>query len=142
MAHVHETTEINATPEVVWGLLGDPGRIGEWLPALAGSTVEGDTRSCTTQDGAQIRERIVEHSDAQRYYIYEVTESPFPLTFYRSRIAVEGHDGHTHVSWEADFRADPADAEGELTTMLAQMYRDGLASVRQRIEQAGGAPAT
>ena len=41
---------------------GDPATIGEWVPALAGSSLSGSERFCTTGDGARIAERILAHS--------------------------------------------------------------------------------
>lgn len=139
MTQVHETIEIHASPDDVWALAGDPGRIGEWVPALAGSTIENGYRACTTQDGAEIVERVLEHSDEGHYYIYEITNSPLPLRSYRSRLAVDGHGDHSHVSWEAEFDAASPDLAPELATSFSQIYRDGLATLRERLEVAEAA---
>lgn len=139
MGQVRETIEIDASPEDVWALAGDPGRIGDWVPALAGSTLESEYRSCTTQEGAEIVERVLEHSDEGRYYVYEIAESQLPLRSYRSRLAVHGHGDHSHVNWEAEFEAESPDVEPELAQEFGQIYRDGLASLRERLEVAGAA---
>ena len=136
MAQVVETVEIQAPADEVWALVGDPGRIGEWVPALAASTLQNDRRACTTEEGADIVERILEHSDVERYYVYEITSSPLPLTRYRSQLAVHGHDGHSHVVWEADFEAENAAVEPELAGTFERIYRDGLATLRGRFEAA------
>ncbi len=134
MTQVRETIEIHASPEDVWALAGDPGRIGEWVPALAGSTMENGYRACTTRDGAEIVERVLEHSEEEHYYIYEITNSPLPLRSYRSRLAVHGHADHSHVTWEAEFDAESPDLEPELATRFGQIYREGLATLRERLE--------
>lgn len=136
MGRVRETIEIDAAPEDVWALAGDPGRIGEWVPALAGSTVEDDYRACTTQDGGEMLERVLEHSDENRYYVYEIASSPLPLQTYRSRLAVHGHHDHSHVDWEAEFEAQSPELEPELAGNFSQIYRDGLATLRDRLEAA------
>jgi mxaD protein len=139
MAQVLETVEINAPPDEVWAIVGDPGRIGEWVPALADSTLEDDYRSCTMQDGAEIVERIVERSDEERYYIYEIASSPLPLKSYRSWLAVQGHGDHSHVVWEAQFQAESADQEPDLVAAFERIYREGLITLRDHIEVAAAA---
>lgn len=136
MAQVHETIEIQASPDQVWSVAGDPGRIGDWLPALAGSTVEGDRRTCTTEDGAELEERILEHSNDQHYYTYEITRAPFPVTSYRSRLGVEGHHDHSHVTWEAHFEAESPGQEAELVETFSDIYRQGLENLRANLEGA------
>lgn len=134
MAHVHETITIDADADTVWDIAGDPARIAEWLPALATSSAEGDHRSCTLQDGGELEERIIERSDAERFYEYEILAGPMPVRSYRSRFSVEGHDGHSHVEWRADFSPESAEQEDELTETFAGLYREGLASLRDRLE--------
>lgn len=85
MANVRETVIIAAHPNEVWDIAGDPDRIADWVPAIAASAADGDERSCTLVDGAELVERILERSDAQRYYDYEIVDAPMPVRFYRSR---------------------------------------------------------
>lgn len=139
MAHVHEEIEINASPDEIWPLAGDPGRIADWLPALSSSRAEGSARECTMVNGAELKERILEHSDEQRSYSYEIVEAPVPLRCYTSRLSVHGHDGHTHVVWDADFEPEDAEQEGELVEMFTQTYREGLESLRERFEPGSAA---
>ncbi len=139
MAQILEGVEIHAPAEQVWALVGDPGRIGEWVPALAGSTLHDDYRACTTQEGAKIVERILDHSDEEHYYIYEIASSPLPLRLYRSWLSVQGHGDHSHVSWEAEFEAESPDLEPEPAGKFGEIYREGLAALRDRLEVAAAA---
>jgi hypothetical protein len=134
MALVNETIEIRALPEDVWALAGDPGRIGEWEPALAGSTPIDEGRACILQDGAEILESVLAHSDEGRYYVSEITSSPLPLRSHTSRPSVHGHGGPAHVNWVAQFEADSPHLEPQLVQELGHMYRDGLATLRDRLE--------
>lgn len=113
MAQVRESIEIDAPPDAVWALVGDSDRIGEWVPFLAGSSAENGERSCTTADGAEIRERALDRSDEGLYYTHEITSSPFPVRSYVSRLSVHGHDGHTHVDWATEFERE---ARSTMTT--------------------------
>lgn len=131
-----EEVTIDASPEEVWRVAGDPATIGKWVPALAGSTLTGAERHCTTGDGATISERILAHSDADRSYAYTIVDSPLPLRWYRSTLAVRGHGEHSHVRWEAEFEAVEETQEEELEQLFTGIYRDGLASLRERLEAA------
>lgn len=134
MPRIEQTIMIDALPEDVWRVAGDPARIGEWLPALSGASLDGAERTCTTADGGIIRERIIEHSDAQRHYTYEIVEASLSVSSYRSTLAVDGHGEHSHVTWTAEFEpADPA-IEEEVAAALDELYRDGLESLQAQIE--------
>ena len=134
MTLVHETIQIEADPRRVWDLAGDPGRIAEWVPGLASSSAEGDERRCALVDGGELVERIIERSEEGRFYEYEIVDAPMPLRSYRSRLTVQGHDGHTHVDWVAEFEPQQAGHEEQLAEMFAATYRSGLEQLRAQLE--------
>ncbi len=134
MPQINESITINADPGRVWAVAGDPATISEWLPAIASSSVDGERRSCRTVDGADLHERIVEQSDEGRFYVYEITDSPMPISAYRSRLAVSGHGDHSHVTWAAELEPAEGGDAAELEATFSQIYRDGLESVRSRVE--------
>jgi hypothetical protein len=117
---------------------GDPARIAEWVPALASATAEGDERRCTLEDGGELVERIIERSDAERFYEYEIIDAPMPLRSYRSRLTVHGHDGQSHVDWIAEFEPQQAGREEQLAEAFAATYRSGLEELRERLEAGEG----
>lgn len=134
MPELTETITISAPVDEVWELAGDPGRIAEWLPLLESSQLDGDRRDCTMKDGQKLVERITEHSEDGHSYSYEILDSPMPLRSYRSRFALEGHGGHTHVNWVAEFEPEAAEAEDELRTSFATAYREGLERLAELAE--------
>lgn len=134
-----ETITIDVSPDEVWRVAGDPATIGEWVPALAGSSLSGAERFCTTGDGAKIAERILSHSDPDRAYTYEIVESPLPLRSYRSTLRVDGHGGHSHVRWEAEFEALEPAQEDQLEETFTGIYREGLLSLRAQLERVSAA---
>ena len=139
MANVRETVTIAAHPNEVWEIAGDPGRIADWVPAIATSAADGDERSCTLVDGAELVERILGRSDAQRYYDYEIVDAPMPVRFYRSRLSVTERDGIAQVDWTAEFEPQrPAD-EDRLVEAFAATYRGGLEALRDQVETRGAA---
>ena len=139
MANVRETVTIAAHPSEVWEIAGDPGRIAEWVPAIAASAADGAERSCTLVDGAELIESILERSDTQRYYDYEIVDAPMPVRFYRSRLSVTERDGIAQVDWTAEFEPQrPAD-EDRLVEAFAATYRGGLEALRDQVETRGAA---
>ncbi len=134
MARVSESIMIEADPDEVWELAGDPARIAEWVPSLASATADGDQRTCTLDDGGELVERIVQRSEEDRFYEYEIVDAPLPLRSYRSRLTIEGHDGHAHVDWVAEFEPQRPEQEGELTAAFGATYRSGLEGLRARLE--------
>jgi hypothetical protein len=134
MAIIHETIQIDADPQRVWDLAGDPARIAERVPALASATAEGDERRCELADGGELVERIIERSDAGRFYEYEIVDAPIPLRSYRSRLTVQDHEGHAHVDWVAEFEPQRGGQEEQLTEAFAATYRNGLEELRARLE--------
>ncbi|MGH2947785.1 MAG: SRPBCC family protein [Solirubrobacteraceae bacterium] len=134
MARVSESIMIEADADEVWELAGDPARIAEWVPSLSSATAEGDQRTCTLEQGGELVERIVERSDEGRFYEYEIVDAPLPLRSYRSRLAVEEHDGHAHVDWVAEFEPQRPQDEAQLGEAFAATYRSGLESLRGRLE--------
>jgi hypothetical protein len=135
MPHVHENIAIDAPADEVWSLAGDIGRIADWHPAVATSEAHDGHRHCVLESGGAIEERILEHSPEERYYLYEITKSPMPVSSYRSRFTV-GEDGdRAIVDWELDLEpTDPSHVE-EVTAAMADSYRTALEALRQQFEE-------
>lgn len=135
MPTVKKDITIDATADEVWRIAGDPARISDWLPPIESSQVDGDRRSCTlAEGGGQIEERILEHSDQERRYRYEILEGPMPLSSYVSSFQVSEHEGHAHVNWTAEFEAEEAGQEEELVSTFDDIYGGGLEALKQQAE--------
>lgn len=74
---VRRQVRIHRTPDDVWAFIGDPGRIQEWFPGIAASSVEGTTRVITTGAGLAIHEEIVTNDSVQRRFQYRITGGLF-----------------------------------------------------------------
>ncbi len=59
-----------------------------------------------------------------------------PLSAYRSTFAVDGHDGHSHVVWTAEFEPEDPAQEEELLQTFDEIYGGGLEALEQRVEDA------
>jgi len=73
-----------------------------------------------------------EHSDSDRYYAYEILESPLPIRDYSSRIAVTASDQGSLIQWNSEFEADGAPEE-EVAELISGIYRAGLDNVAQQL---------
>jgi hypothetical protein len=56
------------------------------------------------------------------------------LRSHTSRLSVHGHGDHSHVNWVAQFEADSPELEPELAQEFGRIYREGLTSLRGRVE--------
>ncbi|MFC8047237.1 SRPBCC family protein [Nocardia sp. NPDC057353] len=129
-----ETASFTAHPDAVWKVVGDVGAIASWIPAIESVRMDGDTRHATfAGGGGDAVERIVEHDDAGRSYLYEYLSGPLPLQEYRSRITVEAQDGGSRISWDATFTSGSAAGDEELATAIRGIYRDALDRLRQEL---------
>ena len=135
MARLHKSVAIDAPPDDVWAVLGDLAATKEWLPDTVDSHMDGDTRVCTTADGAGIREAISDYSAERRTYRYRHLEVPLPIANSVGSFAVDPRDGNgSVVVLEAEFDALDADLEPELERMFGGALDEALESLRRRVE--------
>lgn len=128
MAVVTKEIRIARSPEDVWGVVGDLGAISSWVPLINSAKVEGNTRTCVTDDGGTITEKILGRDDAARRYEYEIVVSPFPLTSYRASMEVhDDDDGCARVVWTAAL--EPA----EMGEVMAPLFEQSLETLRQHL---------
>jgi hypothetical protein len=133
MSQVLRSRNLPVSADRAWALIGQPGSISQWHPAITQSPVEGSKRSCTLADGAQIEEEIREHDDQKRSYTYVITGGPLPVKDYASTLKVEavGVD-NCRIEWAASFEAlAPAD---EVEAMVGGVYDAGLDAVAQALQ--------
>ena len=80
MARAHASSVINAPIEQVWNRIRDFDGMPKWHPGIAQSKIEGGkpsdqvgcVRVLTLQDGASIREQLLEMSDLGHHYSYTI----------------------------------------------------------------------
>jgi Polyketide cyclase / dehydrase and lipid transport len=130
MTDVRESIEINASPDVVWSIIGDPGSLAAWHPAIAASPMSDKTRLCSLEGGGEVQEPILEHSDSERFYTYTISVGPFNMSDYFSRVAVEASPNGTQLVWTGSFEAgDPGETE-MLKDVFSGVYRSGIESAK------------
>lgn len=138
MGSVEKSIEIKATPQQVWDLVGNTGGISAWVPALAQSemTEDGQTRSCTMQDGTKFYEDIIKQDDSARLYEYSVRDGVMPMTGFRGSIQVEENGSGSKIQWKARFTAAGI-SEDEAVGMIGGIYEQGLETAKQTLENGG-----
>ena len=78
MARAHASSVIDAPIEQVWRRIRDFNALADWHPGIANSKIEGGkpsdqvgcVRVLTLQDGATMREQLLEMSDLGHHYSY------------------------------------------------------------------------
>ncbi|HVW41751.1 MAG TPA: SRPBCC family protein [Amycolatopsis sp.] len=129
---IEETVEVDVPAHRAWAVAGDFGNLAGWAPAVESSTVEGDTRTAVFAGGlGTARERIRKRDDDARWYEYEYLEGPMPLRNYVSRLSVAERGEGSVVTWSAAFDAPGPEAEQELGSAVAGMYRQALDNLRE-----------
>lgn len=144
-AEVTESIEIKASPDKVWGVMGDFGGIVNWLPPVASSpatngNMVGSIRTLTLKapgDPTVVEKLQVYDAGARRYTytIERVDPKVLPVVHYRSTIAVSGSGGDLTVQWHGEF--DPAAGVDEATAVKAMTdaYRAGLGGIKAAAEK-------
>jgi len=91
--------DIDAPPDVVWDLAGDPGASDIWIPAVSSVRVDGDIRYVTMVGGGTLRERLVDRDEQLRTFSYEVLDGVPNLLEQRGTIRVErSQPGHASTT--------------------------------------------
>lgn len=125
MPRITRTTFVAAPASSVWELVGD---FAQWHPRLR-----------TAPDGPEASPElvvtVVEHNEETMTLSYSMPEPPFPITDHKATILVEPSDPKTsHVTWSADFDADPAilqELEDQVGNDIFEQALDRLATTAQ-----------
>jgi carbon monoxide dehydrogenase subunit G len=132
VTHVERSIDINITPAKLWQHLRDFNNVAHWHPDVTDSRLvagQGDqagaVRAIHLRNGMALQERLIDRSDEAMRYTYTVAESPLPLAYHRSTVALTALDDgqRTRVTWQADF-ALAQDTRG----MDAEGFAQGIAS--------------
>jgi hypothetical protein len=134
MADVSQSITVEQSPAEVWEVIGDPLAVARFLPMIESARMDGDLRVAAVQ-GGEITERILEHSDAERYYTYEVVDGPMRLESYHSKLSVSSEGDGAVVLWEADFEPPAGVDKGKVAAGIDKTYVGGLAELRGILER-------
>ena len=135
MTTVKVTKNIDVSPQAVWSTISAGDGLDKWLPVITQCRLEGSgegaTRYCTMENGAQLKERIVEVDHARRRFRYTIDEHPLPARNLAGTVEVrDAGSNKSEVTWSADFDADEPH-RAEIEGMFREVYSgaiDGLAN--------------
>jgi hypothetical protein len=124
MIRIYKSSVIAASVKETWEKVRDFNALPSWHPAVAESRIEeglpsdkvGCIRNFNLQDGANIREQLLAHSDVDHYTTYSILESPMPVSGYTATLRLtEITDGdRTFIEWSAEFDTDEEAAMRDL----------------------------
>lgn len=133
--HVFRSMLIPAPIERVWRTVRAFDGVAAWNPAVAAARMEsgaptatGSIRHLDIADGTIFRETLLAHSDLERFYTYDILDSPLPVRGYVSthRFAPVTHSNETLGIWEGWFECEP-DVADEMDKVVGDaIYIGGM----------------
>lgn len=145
---VERSAVLEGSVEQVWSLLADFGRVADWHPFVAESKIEdglsgrhiGAIRHLTLQDGGIIRETLLAMSDRERYFTYDILESPLPVENYVATLRLWPLSGgeRCFAKWQVTFDTPPERAEEMETAVGEGIFLSGFQALEAKIAAGGG----
>ena len=129
MAKVSMSTDLNASADQVWKMIGGFNTLPDWHPAVEKSELNeaGETRTLSIAGGATIVEKLESVDDGARTYTYSIVDSPLPVSNYKATITVSGEGDGSTLEWSSEF---------DTVSGMGASEQDAMAAV-QGIYQAG-----
>ena len=135
MAQASASTDIPASPNEVWQLIGGFNSLPDWLPYIPKSELSegGRVRHLATSTGDTIIERLERFDDTARTYSYSILKAPFKITNYLATIRVEAKDGGngSRVEWSGIFTPNGI-SEEQASKLFQGIFADGLEALAAR----------
>ncbi|MEZ5738897.1 MAG: SRPBCC family protein [Burkholderiaceae bacterium] len=145
MIKLTRSTVLEHPIDRVWAVLRDFNGHDRWHPAVAQSHLErgrptdavGCVRNFRLADGAQLREQLLELSDATATLRYCLLDTPVPLLNYVARIQlVPVTDGNlTFWEWSCQFDTLAGLADQMKDMVGKQIYEAGFAAVARLLDE-------
>ena len=129
---VEDSTDLPASPETVWALIGPFG--GMWHPLIATLTLTGtgigQLRTINTIDGKEMIERLEAVDDSTRFYRYGGV-SGVPAANYTGILSVKPKGTGCSVVWHAEYLAD-GQPDIIVKIIVTTLLKTGLDSLKKR----------
>jgi hypothetical protein len=127
------STELPASVETVWSLIGGFNALPDWHPGISKLELSdgGSKRTLEVSGVGSVVERLENTAEGHRYS-YSVLQSPLPVKNYTAAICVKpGADSSScTVEWSGDFQA--ADVpENEATRIIQGIYQVGFDNLKR-----------
>ena len=129
--------DIDAPPDAVWAVVGDPTSVPRWYPKYVAAEVDGETRVIRSADGRELVERLLERDEAGRSYSYTVL-SGAPVVDHRASFTVEPRGAGSRVVWRTEGRSTVEGAS--LEDRVRGTQTAALQGLKAMLETDAGAP--
>lgn len=135
MKKVQMSTTIDATPDVVWQMIGGFNTLQDWHPAVQRSDLAngGVMRKLSLFGGGAIVERLEHFDNHDRAYTYSIVDAPLPVRNYVSTLRVkDGGDGKSAiVEWSSEFEAAAGVSDNDAMAAVQGIYQSGLDNLKK-----------
>ena len=143
MTKVSYSTVFEQTADQVWAVIRDFNSYPVWVESVTESHIEdgksgdavGAIRSFVEYD-SRIRQRLLAHSDLDRFYTYESCEPLGGITYYQGtgRVTPIVEGNRAFVEWSVQFDC-PAEEQENCTKLLEEAMPQWLKSLRVVLEK-------
>lgn len=126
------TKASKASPEALWGAVGEFCDIPKWHPAIVKcvESKEGSDsfRTLSLDGGGEVYEKKVSFDTAGKSYSYTIEKSPLPVKNYTAKIAVSADGEGSSVTWSATFNAKD-ETDEKAVEIVTGIFEAGLNSL-------------
>jgi uncharacterized membrane protein len=143
MTKVDYSTVLEQTADQVWAIIRDFNSYPAWVESVTESLIEegrsGDSVGAIrnfVESGTRIRQRLLAHSDLDRFYTYESCEPLGAITYYQGtgRVMPIVDGNRAFVEWSVTFDC-PAEEQANCTKLLKEAMPEWLKSLRAVLER-------
>ncbi|MCW1955156.1 SRPBCC family protein [uncultured Lentibacter sp.] len=141
---VYRSMIIDAEIDRVWEAVRAFDGVARWNPGVLKATLEtgsatasGTIRRLDIPDGSVFRETLLAHSDLERFYTYDILDSPLPVSGYISthRFLPITRTGQTLGIWESRFDCAPQVADAMEKTVGDAIYIGGMSGLNDFLQE-------
>lgn len=130
IANANVTKILNAPCDEVWSAVKSIDGLDCWFPIIASCRIEGAVvdavRILGLAGGGEMRDRILEISDAERRVRHDRFALPFPVEKYLGTVEVrDAGPGQSELSWSVQVEAG-ASKKDEMTSLIQSAITDGI----------------
>jgi polyketide cyclase/dehydrase/lipid transport protein len=133
VATIFKEARVDVPVEQLWSALSDLGNVDRLLSYLQSAEMDGEFRSCSMGDGADLRELIVSVDPERRRIAYSVVEAPFEFEHHNASWRAVADGDQSVFVWETDVKPDSVVAA--LEPLIDQSIADIQAAVESLNQQ-------